>query len=178
MARGTVNKVFLVGRLGQDIELKATSSGMAFANIRLATNDGYKDAQTGQFMDATEWHRVVVFGKRAENLHQYLKKGDLLYVEGRIRTNKWTDQHGLDRYVTEVVANETQMLGSKLHESAPMPDYIPAHLDVPSSEPMINNDKPINNDYAKAKGGKSSREKNNPSLDDINKFNDNNEPPF
>ena len=78
MARGTVNKVFLVGRLGQDIELKATSSGMAFANIRLATNDGYKDAQTGQFMDATEWHRVVVFGKRAENLHQYLKKGDLL----------------------------------------------------------------------------------------------------
>jgi len=110
MAKGTVNKVILIGRLGADPQMRQTPSGSAVTNLRLATNDGYKDKQTGQFVDTTEWHRVVLFNKLAEIAGQYLKKGRPVYIEGRIRTTKWQDQQGQDRYTTEIVANEMQLL--------------------------------------------------------------------
>jgi single-strand DNA-binding protein len=110
MAKGTVNKVILVGRLGTDPEMRNTASGSVVTNLSVATNDGYKDKQTGQFVDATEWHRVVLFNRLAEVAAQYLKKGKPVYIEGRIRTNKWQDQQGQDRYTTEIVANEMQLL--------------------------------------------------------------------
>ena len=111
MAKGTVNKVVLLGRLGADPEVRYMPSGMAVANLRLATNDGYKDKNSGEFVESTEWHRVVLFGRLAEIANEYLKKGSLAYVEGRIRTNKWQDQSGQDRYTVEVVANEMQLIG-------------------------------------------------------------------
>lgn len=113
MAKGTINKAILLGRLGADPEVRYMPSGMAVANLRLATNDGYKDRQTGQFVENTEWHRVVVFGKQADIISQYTQKGSLLYIEGRIRTNKWQDQSGQDRYTTEIVATEFQLIGGR-----------------------------------------------------------------
>ena len=113
MAKGTLNKVILIGRVGADPEVRYMPNGNAIANVRLATNDGYKDKNTGQFVESTEWHRVVCFNKLGEIVAQYVKKGTLLYIEGRIRTNKWQDQSGQDRYTTEIVANEMQFLGGK-----------------------------------------------------------------
>jgi len=110
MAKGTLNKVILIGRLGADPEVRYMPSGGAVANLRLATNDGYKD-KTGQFQEQTEWHRVVLFGRSAEVAGEYLKKGRLVYIEGRIRTSKWQDQSGQDRYTTEIVASDMQLLG-------------------------------------------------------------------
>lgn len=112
MSRGTLNKVILIGRVGADPEVRYMPNGNAVANVRLATNDGYKDKATGQMQESTEWHRVVSFGKLAEIVGQYVQKGKLIYVEGRIRTNKWQDQSGQDRYTTEIIANEMQLLGS------------------------------------------------------------------
>jgi single-strand DNA-binding protein len=111
MSKGTLNKVILIGRLGADPEVRYMPNGGAVTNLRLATNDGYKDKNTGQFVENTEWHRVVLFNKLAEVAGQYAQKGKLLYIEGRIRTNKWQDQSGQDRYTTEIVANEMQFLG-------------------------------------------------------------------
>ena len=112
MARG-INKVILVGNLGQDPEIRYTPSGMAIANVTIATTDAWKDKQTGEQQERTEWHRVVFFNRLAEIVGEYLKKGSQVYVEGRIRTNKWQDQSGQDRYTTEIVASEMQMLGSR-----------------------------------------------------------------
>ncbi len=112
MARG-INKVILVGNLGRDPEIRYTSSGAAVANITLATSDTWKDKQTGDSQERTEWHRVVFFNRLAEVVGEYLKKGAQVYVEGRIQTRKWQDKSGQDRYTTEVVASEMQMLGSK-----------------------------------------------------------------
>lgn len=111
MSKGTLNKVILIGRLGADPEVRYMPNGGAVTNLRLATNDGYKDKNTGQFVENTEWHRVVLFNKLAEVAGQYAQKGKLLYIEGRIRTNKWQDKDGQDRYTTEIVANEMQFLG-------------------------------------------------------------------
>jgi len=113
MSKGTVNKVILLGRIGSDPEIKYMPSGVSVTNISLATNDSYKDKKTGQIIDATEWHRVAVFGQQAENVGQYCQKGSLLYVEGRIRTNRWKDQSGQDRSSTEIVAITTQFIGGK-----------------------------------------------------------------
>lgn len=113
MAKGTVNKVTILGRLGVDPELRYMPNGNAAINLRIATTDGYKDRNTGEFIENTEWHRVVAFGKPAEIMGQYCKKGTLLYIEGRLKTNKWQDQSGQDRYTTEIVANEFQLIGSK-----------------------------------------------------------------
>ena len=113
MAKGTINKVTLIGRLGANPEVRYMPNGTAVANLRLATNDGYRDKQSGQFVESTEWHRVVLFGRLAEIAGQYCQKGRLLYIEGRIRTNKWQDQSGQDRYTTEIVANELQLLGGQ-----------------------------------------------------------------
>jgi len=114
MARGTVNKTIILGRLGQDPEMRATASGTQVANLSIATNElGPKDPQTGQRNDQTEWHRIILFGQMAENANTYLKKGSQVYIEGRLQTRKWQDQNGVDRYSTEIVANEMQFIGGK-----------------------------------------------------------------
>lgn len=162
MAKGTVNKVIILGRLGQEPEMRYMPNGNSVANVNIATNDGYKDKQTGQFIDSTEWHRVVVFGKLAEVVQQYCKKGSQLYVEGRIRTNKWTDQTGVERYTVEVVANEIQLMSSSPQggNNPAMASYQQNNITTPSNQ-LINNFQgsqliDSNSDYAKAKGGKPS----------------------
>ena len=112
MARG-VNKVILIGNLGQDPEVRYTPGGSAITNISIATSETWKDKQTGQPQERTEWHRVVFFNRLAEIAGEYLRKGSKVYVEGSLRTRKWQDQQGQDRYSTEIVANEMQMLDSK-----------------------------------------------------------------
>ena len=112
MARG-VNKVILVGNLGRDPEIKYTASGAAVANITIATSESWNDKQTGEKVEKTEWHRVVAFQRLAEIMGEYLRKGSQVYIEGKLQTRKWQDQSGQDRYTTEVVANDMQMLGSR-----------------------------------------------------------------
>jgi single-strand DNA-binding protein len=113
MARG-INKVILVGNLGQDPETRAMPSGKAVTNVRIATSDSWRDKQTGEQKEATEWHTVVFFDRLAEIAAEYLRKGSQVYVEGKLRTRKWQDKAtGTDRYSTEVVANELQMLGGR-----------------------------------------------------------------
>ncbi|WP_250450224.1 single-stranded DNA-binding protein [Caballeronia sp. ATUFL_M2_KS44] len=109
----SVNKVILVGNLGADPETRYLPSGDAVANIRLATTDRYKDKASGEMKELTEWHRVSFFGRLAEIVNEYLKKGSSVYIEGRIRTRKWTDQSGQERYSTEIVADQMQMLGGR-----------------------------------------------------------------
>ena len=109
----SVNKVILIGNLGQDPETKSLPSGSAVTNIRVATTEGWKDKQTGEKKEVTEWHTVVFFDRLAEIAGQYLKKGSKVYIEGSLRTRKWQDKNGNDRYTTEVRANEMQMLDSK-----------------------------------------------------------------
>lgn len=110
MARG-VNKVILLGNLGNDPDIRYTASGAAVANISLATAENWRDKETGEKQERTEWHRVVFFGRLAEIVGEYLRKGSQVYVEGRIQTRKWQDKDGNDRYTTEIVASEMQMLG-------------------------------------------------------------------
>ena len=112
MSRG-VNRVTIVGNLGQDPELKHMPSGGAVTNISVATSESWKDKQTGEQKERTEWHRIVFFNRLAEIAGEYLKKGSQVYIEGALRTRKWQDQSGQDRYTTEIVASETQMLGGK-----------------------------------------------------------------
>ncbi len=112
MARG-INKVILIGNLGQDPEVRYTAGGSAVANVSIATSESWKDKQTGEQQERTEWHRVVFFTRLAEIVGEYLKKGSKVYVEGRLQTRKWQDQSGNDRYSTEVIANEMQMLDSR-----------------------------------------------------------------
>lgn len=112
MARG-VNKVILLGNLGADPETRYTASGSAVTNIRLATTDSWRDRQSGERQERTEWHRVVFFSRLAEVAAEYLRKGSQCYIEGRIQTRKWQGQDGQDRYTTEIVASEMQMLGSR-----------------------------------------------------------------
>lgn len=112
MARG-VNKVILVGNLGNDPEVKYMPSGNAVANVSLATTESWKDRNSGERQEKTEWHRVVFFGKLAEIAGEYLRKGSQIYVEGRLQTRKWQGQDGQDRYTTEIVASDMQMLGGR-----------------------------------------------------------------
>ncbi len=112
MARG-VNKVILVGNVGQDPEMKYMPSGNAVTNISVATSETWKDKQTGQPQERTEWHRVVFFNRLGEIAGEYLRKGSKVYVEGSLRTRKWQDQSGQDRYTTEIVGSEMQMLDSR-----------------------------------------------------------------
>jgi len=111
MARG-VNKVFLVGNLGKDPEVRYSANGQAVANVTLATSESWKDKESGEKQERVEWHRVVFFGRLAEIAGEYLKKGSPVYVEGKLQTRKWQDKQGQDRYTTEIVANDMQMLGS------------------------------------------------------------------
>ncbi|PID48877.1 MAG: single-stranded DNA-binding protein [Proteobacteria bacterium] len=110
MARG-INKVILVGTLGRDPEVKYTPSGAAITNISLATSEQWKDKNTGERQERTEWHRVVFFNRLAEIAGQYLRKGQQVYIEGRLQTRKWQGQDGQNRYTTEIIADEMQMLG-------------------------------------------------------------------
>ena len=113
MASRGVNKVILVGNLGADPEVRYTQNGSAVANLRLATSEQWRDKQTGENQERTEWHRVAMFGRLGEIAGEYLKKGSKVYIEGKLQTRKWQAQDGSDRYTTEVVANEMQMLDSR-----------------------------------------------------------------
>ncbi len=112
MARG-VNKVILVGNLGKDPEIRYMPSGGAVANITVATSEQWKDKQTGEQKERTEWHNVVFFNRLAEIVGEYLKKGSQVYIEGRLQTEKWQDKQGNDRYTTKIYASDMQMLGSR-----------------------------------------------------------------
>ncbi len=112
MARG-INKVILIGNLGQDPETRYMPSGGAVTNLRVATNESWKDKQTGEQKDRTEWHNVAMFNRLAEIAAEYLRKGSQVYIEGKLRTRKWQDRDGNDRYTTEIIADEMQMLGGR-----------------------------------------------------------------
>ena len=149
MARG-INKVILVGNLGNDPDIRYTAGGAAVANISLATTDSWRDKESGEQQDRTEWHRIVFFGRLAEIVGEYLRKGSQDYVEGRLQTRKWQDKSGNDRYTTEIVANEMQMLGgrggggmqqSNEPASAPMAEN-PASA-APSDNDFVDDDIPF-----------------------------------
>ena len=116
MSKG-VNKVTLIGNLGSDPDIRATQGGSQVVNISLATSETWKDKQTGQKQEKTEWHKVVFFGKLAEIAGQYLKKGSQIYIEGSLRTEKWQDKEGRDQYTTKVIANDLTLLGSARGDS-------------------------------------------------------------
>ena len=112
MARG-INKVILVGNLGADPETRAMPSGSQVANLRIATSESWRDKTSGEQLERTEWHRVALFGRLAEIAAEYLRKGSQVYIEGSLRTRKWTDKQGNERYSTEIIGNELQMLGGR-----------------------------------------------------------------
>ncbi|MCH1491064.1 MAG: single-stranded DNA-binding protein [Luminiphilus sp.] len=117
MASRGINKVILVGNLGADPENRTSQAGSAITNLSIATSESWKDKNTGQQQERTEWHRVVFFNRLAEIAAEYLRKGSKVYVEGSLRTRKWQDQSGQDRYTTEIVGNEMQMLDSRNNSS-------------------------------------------------------------
>ncbi len=121
-----INKVILIGNCGADPESRATAAGGQVTNVRLATSESWKDKNTGQMQERTEWHRVVFFGRLAEIAAEYLRKGSKVYVEGSIRTRKWQDKEGRDQYTTEIVAGEMQMLDGKRDADA-APQQEPRH---------------------------------------------------
>jgi len=118
MARG-VNKVILIGNLGADPETRAMPSGTTVANLRVATSESWRDKQTGEQQERTEWHRVALFGRLAEVAGEYLRKGSQVYIEGSLRTRKWQDKQGNERYSTEIIGNDLQMLGARGAAGAP-----------------------------------------------------------
>lgn len=119
MARGSVNKVILVGNLGKDPEVRYTPSGLPIANISIATTEVWKDKQTGENQERTEWHRIVLYQRLAEITGEYLRKGAKVFIEGRLQTRKWQDKNtGQDRYTTEIIADSLQMLDSKGNNAA------------------------------------------------------------
>ncbi len=126
----SLNRVMLIGNLGADPESRAFPDGTAVCNIRLATTDKWRDRETGDMKEATEWHRVVLYRRLAEIADQYLQKGSHIYVEGRLRTRKWTDKNGAERYTTEIEADEMKMLGKKSDQEA-VPSDLPRQM--PSS---------------------------------------------
>ena len=131
MARG-INKVILIGNLGKDPEVRYMPSGGAVANCTVATTESWKDKQSGEQQEKTEWHRVVFFGRLGEIAGEYLKKGSKVYVEGRLQTRKWQGQDGQDRYTTEIVANDMQMLDSR--GSVAGGDYAPQSQSRPQQQ--------------------------------------------
>jgi single-strand DNA-binding protein len=129
----SVNKVILIGNLGRDPETRYSPDGAAITNVTIATSDRWKDKASGEMKEATEWHRVVFFGRLAEIAGEYLKKGRPVYVEGKLRTRKWTDKDGNERYTTEIVADNMQMLGSR--EGAGGGDFDEPGAAAPSRAP-------------------------------------------
>ncbi len=143
MSRGTVNKVILIGRLGKDPDLRYAPSGTAIASFTMATNHATKDAE-GAWVEQTEWHSVTTFGRQAEFCGEYLKKGRQVFVEGRLRTSSWEDQSGQKRFRTEIVANEIQLLGSKVEgekvETPPAVQQGDVSEPAPPPEPPMQED--------------------------------------
>ena len=139
MGRG-VNRVIIIGNLGNDPEIKYTQSGSQITNISVATSESWKDKQTGQQQERTEWHRVVFFNRLAEIAGQYLKKGSKVFIEGSLRTNKWQDQNGQDRYSTDIIASEMQMLDNRGDQPQ----------NAPQQQPMAQNGQQQANSYAAA----------------------------
>ena len=138
MSRG-INKVILIGNLGQDPETRYTPSGSAVVNLNLATDESYKDRNSGQLVPKTEWHRVVLFGKVAEVASQYLRKGSKVYIEGKLQTRKWQGQDGQDRYTTEVIVDikgQMQMLGAPAGQGGEPPGRRRAPADPPAGGQM------------------------------------------
>jgi single-strand DNA-binding protein len=133
MARG-VNKVILIGNVGNDPDMRYTANGGAVCNLSVATTDSWRDKQSGENQERTEWHRVVIFGKLGEIAGEYLRKGSKVYIEGRLQTRKWQGKDGQDRYTTEIVASEMQMLDSKGGGSASY-DSAPASKPAPQQQP-------------------------------------------
>lgn len=161
MASRGVNKVILIGHLGQDPEVRYMPNGGAVANITLATSDTWRDKQSGEQKEKTEWHRVVIFGKLAEIAGEYLRKGSQVYIEGSLQTRKWADQAGVERYTTEIVVNvggTLQMLGSRPNagnnnQSAagtswgkPQQPAAPSHSGTPQSPGPAGNEPPMDFD--------------------------------
>lgn len=140
----SVNKAIILGNIGKDPEVKYTASGEAICNITVATSESWKDKQTGEKKELTEWHRISFFGKLAEICGQYLKKGSQVYIEGSIRTRKWTDKDGQERYTTEIRGDEMKMLGGKPEPTQyaaeskpqPAPTKKPAFDDLESDIPF------------------------------------------
>ena len=141
MAARGINKVILVGNLGNEPEHRVLPSGGGVTNISIATSESWKDKNTGQMQDRTEWHRVVFFNRLAEIAAEYLRKGSKVYVEGSLRTRKWQDQSGQDRYTTEIVANEMQMLDSR-NMSQDGGGYAPSHSPTVQVAPADNHAAP------------------------------------
>jgi len=155
MARG-INKVILIGNCGQDPEVRYTASGAAIANVTIATSETWKDKQTGQAQERTEWHRVVFFNRLGEIAGEYLKKGSKVYIEGSLRTRKWQNKEGADMYTTEIVASEMQMLDSRetgndqqgpqhSNTNAPAPAHrgaAPSRPNAPIVAPYANDEDP------------------------------------
>jgi single-strand DNA-binding protein len=144
MAKGSVNKVILIGNLGRDPEVRYTPNGLAVANITIATTEAWKDKQSGENQERTEWHRIVMYSRLAEIAGEYLRKGSKIFIEGRLQTRKWQDKNtGQDRYTTEIIADSLQMLDSKGaggHASDPAPSTeksIPEA--VSAGEPVMDN---------------------------------------
>ncbi len=144
MARG-INKVILVGNLGADPDTRYMPSGSAVTNIRVATSESWKDKNTGDQQDRTEWHSVAFFGRLAEVAAEYLRKGSQVYIEGKLRTRKWQDRDGNDRWSTEVIASEMQMLGSRPGSDAPAQAAAPAAVAdaPPAPSPEFDDDIPF-----------------------------------
>lgn len=145
MASRGVNKVILVGNLGQDPEIRYMPNGGAVANITLATSESWRDKTTGEQKEKTEWHRVVLFGKLAEVAGEYLKKGSQIYIEGKLNTRKWTDQAGVEKYTTEVhvnVGGTMQMLGGKAEGGKPAQSGAQQSRPAQQSQPAAQNNEP------------------------------------
>jgi len=142
MAKGSVNKVILIGNLGRDPEVRYTPNGLAIANIAIATTEAWKDKQTGENQERTEWHRIVMYSRLAEIAGEYLRKGSKIFIEGRLQTRKWQDKNtGQDRYTTEIIADSLQMLDSK-GAGGHMSDHVPmaeksSPEAVPVGEPVV-----------------------------------------
>jgi single-strand DNA-binding protein len=149
MAQRGVNKVILVGHLGQDPEVKFMQNGNAVTNLTLATSESWKDKNTGEKKEKTEWHRVVIFGKLAEIAGEYLKKGSQIYIEGALQTRKWTDKAGVDKYTTEVVVNiggVMQMLGGKQEGQPQQPQQSGTQKSGWTNKPASSNEPPMDFD--------------------------------
>ena len=146
MARG-VNKVILIGNLGQDPEVKYMPNGNAVANVTIATSESWKDKNSGEQVDKTEWHRVVAFRRLAEIMGEYLKKGSKVYIEGKLQTRKWQDKNNVDHWTTEIVANEMQMLDSRGGGSSDFNQSSGSQQSAPQSAPPQAAPAPANNDF-------------------------------
>lgn len=146
MAQRGVNKVILIGNLGQAPEVRYMPSGEAVANLSLATSEVWRDKQTSENRERTEWHRVAIFGKLAEIARQYLSKGSKVYIEGQLRTRKWQDQSGQDRYTTEIVVDmrgSMQMLDARPGGSTTAPPDQPSHAQSPAPQERFDDDIPF-----------------------------------